>query len=95
MYNGIYPYLIGPNRVEDQSAVLSGLDGLCNFSDALDVAVGQTRTMFSDNFDLRARAKEEHTKKQEASEQGTTHTRILFVGRTFGKEIQLIALLLG
>jgi hypothetical protein len=95
VYNGIYPYLIGPNGVENQSAVLPGLDSLCNFSDVLNVAVGQTRTMFSDNLDLRARAKEERTTKQEASEEGTMHVCILFLGRTVGKEIQLIALALA
>ena len=63
--DSVYPDLVGRNRVEDKPAVGSGLDGLCNLDDALDIALGQTRAIWANNFHLRTTGKNEGAAEKE------------------------------
>jgi hypothetical protein len=65
VHDGVHPYLIGSNRVKNETAVGSPLDRLRDLDNAVDVVSRQTRSIRADNLDLRAPGKEQCAKESE------------------------------
>ena len=65
MRDSVYPHLVGSNCIEDEPAVRSALDGLCNLDDTLDIVLGQTRAIWANNFHLRTTGKNEGAAEKE------------------------------